>query len=239
MAIWTKEEHVPDELPPARLFLDDIKEVVGILRGSVETKNINSQFPVEDLKVKVIFSTGGKECDEVEDLPKIAKRIRELRVSVFGKGSWPETSLRFHAWFGTFWDSPGLTKGQDWETFRKLESVFRKRTRSWSAFARSLPAWLRILLWVAVVWLTPLLRFPLRRVVSHEVADWTTLAVYVAALVASALAFRHTTIVLHHSWESSPVRHYMKDKIVPIVVGAILGVGGTILGLYLKHRYWP
>lgn len=50
---------------------------------------------------------------------------------------------------------------------------------------------------------------------------------------------RHTTLTLRHSWDPSPFRQYVKEKIVSAIVAALLGILGTLLMTYLRHKYWP
>jgi len=94
VTIRTEEPDLPSEFPPARLFLDDIEEIVRILQEFLETRKMDSRSTVEDLKMKVTFSTGGNECDDVHDLPKIGKSNRVLRVSV-ARGVPPAAILVF------------------------------------------------------------------------------------------------------------------------------------------------
>jgi hypothetical protein len=238
VTIRTEEPEVPSEFPPTRLFLDDIEEIVRILREFLETRKMDSRSTVEDLKLKVRFSTGGKQCDDILDLPKIAKSNRELSISIT-KGDWPQTSLRFHPWFGTFWRSSGLTKEDTWSAFHKLQTVFQKRTRGWSALFRSLPSWLVWFLWTVAVSLLPLLRFPLYKLMPHRAAYAIVLLSYGTIITAAVIGARHTTLVLRHSWDPPPIRQYVKDKLIPVIIGALLGIGGTILAMYLRHKFWP
>ena len=242
MTIRTKEPDVPSEFPPARLFLDDIEEIVHILQEFIESRKTDSRSTVEDLKMTLRFSTGGKECDDVRDLPKIAKSNRELSISV-ARGGWPETSLRFDPWFDTMWRSSGLTKEDTWSAFHKLDAVFQKRKRHWSALFRSLPWWVKWPPLYVFGPLFPLLRFPLYKLMSHRAADATVLLSYgviiMAIITAALMGARHTTLALRHSWDPSPFRQYVKDKLIPVVVGALIGIAGTILGLYLRHKFWP
>ncbi len=52
-------------------------------------------------------------------------------------------------------------------------------------------------------------------------------------------SYHHTTAVFSHSSTPSPLAHYVKEKLIPVIVGAFIGIGGTILTLYLRHKYWP
>jgi hypothetical protein len=62
------------------------------------------------------------------------------------------------------------------------------------------------------------------------------IVIYVFAFI---MGVRHTSVVLRHSWEPSPFFVYLKDKIIPLIAGALLGIFGTLLTGYLKHKYWP
>jgi len=73
----------------------------------------------------------------------------------------------------------------------------------------------------------------------HRAADATVLLSYAAFIAAALIGARHTTIAFRHSWDPSPFRQYVKDKLIPVIVGALIGIGGTVLAFYLRHKYWP
>jgi hypothetical protein len=235
MATWTKEEDVPSEFPPARLFLDDIEEIVRIFRELVESRNVGSRSTVEDLKTKVWFSTAGEECDEIQDLPKIAKSYRQLNINV-SRGSWPQTTLRLSPTY-TMWVPTGFSKEETWAAFRKLQPIFKKRKRLWSTFLHSFPWWLSTPVVCAFLLLFP--QTPLEKLMPRNVAGAIMLLLYVLIFIAIALGARSTYLTPRYSWDPSPFRHYLKDKLIPVVTGALLGIGGTILTLFLRHKYWP
>lgn len=197
MAIWTKEQDILlSGFPPARLFVDDIEEIVRIFRELVESHPIDPRSTTKNPKIKVLFSTPGEECDDIQDLPKIAKRCRELTIEV-SRGDFLSTSLLIHPTF-TLLDSSGLTKEEKWSASRKLQPIFNKRGRP---FAQAFP--------------------------------------FIFSFIVFGTGVRRTILTLHNSWDPSPTRHYLKEKLIPVVVGALLGIGGTILTLYLRHKFWP
>jgi hypothetical protein len=226
MPIRTKEGDTPSEFPPARLFLDDIEEIVGILRELVGSQ----KSKVDDPAVKVTFSVSGSECDDLRDLPKIAKPYRALDIEV-ERGWLGRTSLTFY-FFSAFWRSYGLTREATLPAYHRLEPIFKKRKRHWATFARTVPWWV----WVLVIGAVDLLLH-----VTHVMT--TTFNSHIPFIVICVLAFitgaRHTSVVLRYSWEPSPFFVYLKDKIIPLIAGALLGIFGTLLTGYIKHRYWP
>jgi hypothetical protein len=239
VTIRTKEPDVPSNFPPARLFLDDIEEIVRIFREFLETRDMDSSSTVEDLKMKVSFSTEGKESDDLQDLPKIAKSSRELRVSV-ARGAWPRTSLILHPWLGTFWLQPsGATKEDTWSVFHKLQTLFEKRTRRWSTLLHSLPWWSVSALCLTAAWLPLLLRSSLYKLMPHPAANATILLSYAVIITAAAMGARHTTVIVRHSWEPSPLRQELLQKIPVAAITAVLTFLLTLLGFYLKRKYWP
>jgi len=73
VTIRTEEPKVPANFPPARLFLDDIEEIIRILRESLETVKMDSRSTIEDLRMKVRFSTGGKNATTFRTCPRLRK----------------------------------------------------------------------------------------------------------------------------------------------------------------------
>jgi hypothetical protein len=236
VTIRTEDPDVPSEFPPARLFLDDIEEIVRILREFLESRKMGSHSTVEDLKISVRLSAGGKESDDVQELPKITKNNRELNISLT-RGDWSQTSLHFHPWFGTLWRSLGLTKEDTWSAYHKLHTVFEKRPRRWSALLRSIPWWLTWSICIGVTLLFPFV-LPFVRFQGHNLTLWYGTCITVL-VIASVTGARHTTVVLRHSWEPSALRQELLHKLPLIVITSLLTFLLTLLGFYLKHKYWP
>jgi hypothetical protein len=207
------------------LFLDDIEEIVGILRELVESQ----KSKVDEPATKVTFSVGGSECDDLQDLPKIAKPYRALDIEV--ERGWASTRLTFYFFFDS-WRSYGLTREATLAAYHKLEPIFKKRKRHWAAFIQTIPWWA----WGLVVVAADLLLHLSHLVTSTFKGHIPLMVIYALAYITGA---RHTSVALRHSWELSPFFVYLKDKIIPLIAGALLGILGTLLTGYLKHRYWP
>src|SRR6266481_1014625 len=137
VTIRTKEPEPPEGFPPVRLFLDDIQEIVRTLVD--DHKKSNPPAAHEDAKIKVTFTIKDQVCDEVEELPKIAKKTTELSVQVESKTSVTTYYLRFARYLGSTLDAYGLTEEEHRRLFHKLAPIFKRRnlwfrTQLWSHY---------------------------------------------------------------------------------------------------------
>lgn len=196
-----KKADVPSEFPPARLFLDDIEEIVRVLWKAIESQETN-HTTVEDLKMKVRFSVGGQECDEIQDLPKIASGIRPLEIRV-GRGRGTATLIIIRPWFGVTWVTWDLTE-EAWSIFPKLQAVFQKRKRRWTILLHSLPGWLSWSLPNVVLWFGVYLSFPPYKLIQRNISIAIARGLLGATIAAVITGARHTILTFRHSWDSSP-----------------------------------
>jgi|SRR5690348_7556406 len=236
MAIRTTEKDVPHEFPPARLFLDDIQEIVSILE-ELETKGKARPDTKAAAPSALLSAGGGQECDDVQELPKIAKWNSDITI-VIGNDYWPNTSLHIHPLYGSSWRGIGFTKEASWNAYHRLEAVFRRRNAKWPSLAHSLPWWIKGIGGIAIVFSFALLADYLRKAgveYSLRIGVLSAILIILAVLVFSGA--RHTSVVLRNSWEPSPIWTYFKDKIIPVTVGAGIGVAGTLLVQHL-NKLW-
>lgn len=117
-------------------------------------------------------------------------------------------------------------------TYYKLKPVFDKRKRRWAGFVRSISWWI----WLLVV---GVLDFLLHKAHVIRTGALSHLWFYAIYYLAAIMAVRHTSLALRHSWEPSPFFVYLKDKIFPLIAGALLGILGTLLLSYFKNKYLP
>src|SRR5262249_9038006 len=123
MTIRTKEARVETDLPPAKLYLDDIAEIVHIFSHALPNKQ-DSTGGVASIVTK--FDVGAKQCDDIEELPKIAKKTTHFELEV-SRGS-KDASLSVTR-YGASWSALFLDRTASWEMARKLEAVFEQRQR--------------------------------------------------------------------------------------------------------------
>lgn len=125
---------MPSEFPPARLFLDDVEEIVHVLTELVQTR------AQQNIKITVALSSGQQECDSVQDLPKILRMSESVEIEVYAD-TFAYTNLRLHPWLLAIWRSTGFTKESAWEAYHKLQPIFERRKRRLNAIFHALPAW--------------------------------------------------------------------------------------------------
>jgi hypothetical protein len=230
MSIRTKPSY-DRGFPPARLFLEDIEEIVRGLLGIVKN---TTAVEGEDAVARVECTVGDHQCDDVTDLPKIARFSRDVEIEVRRGNS--KVSLTLDAWSGSsYMYSVGLEMDRERLVHERILAIFRKRRLLWRGLAHSLPWWWSIpAMAVALMVALPLMRLPKTPWTGSAVALLLVLLLF--GLYASS---RHTSVVFRRSWEPSPTVVYLRDKIVPIVLGAALGVGGTLLEQFIKRKFWP
>jgi len=131
MTISRKEKTVPKELPPARLYLDDLEMLIRVFQQVRQNENDN---PEDQPELK--FELEKQECTELADLPKIAETTKNLTMEMNRSGF--SLYLRI-APEGTYWDAFGLTREEEWSLYSKLEPIFRDRERRAVALAHRIP----------------------------------------------------------------------------------------------------
>jgi hypothetical protein len=115
MTIRTREPSVPTHLPPSRLFLDDVQEIVAILKELAETE------PGE-AGVSVTFSVGNQDCDDIADLRRIMQRNRPVEIQVANDKNYTWMDIRLT---GSLWKSSGYAGENAWSAYHKLETIFK------------------------------------------------------------------------------------------------------------------
>jgi hypothetical protein len=239
VTIRTKEPEVPAEFPPARLFLNDIEEIVRVLIAA--TENYHREREHGGAQTKVTLRIGDQICDEVEELPKIAAKTKELGISV-EKGDWADSSLtigKTHTLLLCF----RFARHESLNLYHKLAPIFKRRNLRWRTFVHSAP-WLISAYGFLALPLFALLQFLLKQAMPPTPAYALSAALVASLLIALIMGlFLHTTVILRHSSEPSAVRQGLRDKLPAALLGAVLGsvitFVLTLVGLYLKHKYWP
>jgi hypothetical protein len=233
VTIRTKEATVPDEFQPARLFLDDIEEIVRILVSAVQGPKSQT--------ITVTFTIKDRVCDEAQELPKIAKKTSDLWIMTESPDFGPAASLSFND-NGSRLSYYALTELEELRLFQKLAPIFKRRnlrlrtfvwSHYWGSFAAFFGASLAILGSAATLILKPgLIRHPVRGAVS-------VLPVLSIPIALVATLSYHSVIIMRRSSEPSPIRQELLNKFPLVAISSALTFLLTLLGLYLKHKYWP
>ena len=229
MAIRRKEMQIPEGFPPAKLYLDDLREIIEIFRQSIKYKTSEWNTDSE----RLVFECDDKTCETLEDLQTVGGKTVNfvLRTSLQGV----EHTLAVHP-AHVFWRFYGLTIEGGWDTYRKLAAVFKSKCDRWKAAFCSIPLWVPSL---AGLPLSLALLFILKKLMPANLAAVLDFGLILLFMGFWAVAyFRPTVVFLRPSTESSRFRELIKRG-APQIIAALIGASATLLGLYLRHKFWP
>lgn len=192
---------------------------------------------------RVTFTIKDRVCDEVQDLAKMAKRTTELWILVLAESPdfGPSISLSLNE-NGNRISYYALTRAGELRLFNKLAPIFKRRnlrlrtlvwSHYWSFVTGLFGAVLATLSLVLVFVLKPsLVHHPIRDIVS------TLLLVSIIITLWATLSY-HSVIIMRPSSEPSALRRELLQKFPLLAISNILTFLLTLLGFYLKHKYWP
>jgi len=238
VTIRTVEAEVPDEFPPARLYLDDIEEILKILVDATDKRTLEWNGPDEELKTIVTFTIKDQICDEVQELPKLAKKTISLSVRVASQDGLPAISLTFSR-FRTSLTPFGFTREEQLRIFYKLTPIFNRRNLWFRTLAHSHYILFGALLIISYVVAGTFLTSMLNKQTAQTQAIVTELLPVAIGTILLATGLRHSTVIMRHSSEPSPLRQDLLQKIAVAAISSVLTFLLTLLGFYLKHKYWP
>jgi hypothetical protein len=138
----------------------------------------------------------------------------------------------------------GFTREQELNIFHRLAPIFKRRNLWLRTFVHSHPVVVTPLSGVSLAGAVGIV--PLVELLTHKSSMLATaggiLSVVIFVTILTNL-FLPSTVILRPSYESSPVREGLRDKLPAALIGAGVGCVLTfllgLLGLYLKHKYWP
>jgi hypothetical protein len=239
MTIIRLPSPVPRDLPAARLFLDDIEEIVHILAKAGGEQHAFTVRPADDWpSAKIEFSVGNRICDEIEELPQITKSTKNLIVEV-SRGS------RFTAglFVGSFaaLETHGLSYDERLAVFYRVEDIFKQRRRPWTFDLRKSWKWVGMGTGLVCGFVSGLTGAFLSRIMhkpgaSFKIAFGTTVVITAVLIWAST---RGSTVIFRKFSEQQELREKKRAEIVLDAIKLVVAFLFGILSLYLKHKYWP
>jgi len=223
MAIRKIQTRPSDELPAAKLFLDDVSVIAEILRSS-------PQFSREkgDLQTMTKFIIGQREFDTVEDLASIGGTTSKLLIQVSDvRERWNDARVTIER-FGS------RVSTTDEAVRARMAELFRTNGRWWSNAVRAMPDWLGWFFWLYVCFIGVFLAL-----VKNHVQVFAVLVLLWIVILIGAFAayFRHSIVYLRFSYGGG-FNNWIKghgSQIVIAVLGAIVGaLASQLLARWLK-----
>ena len=119
MSIRRRETQIPTEgFPPAKLYLDDMREIIEIFRESTEYKTSERN---KDEPERLVFECDDKSCETLEDLQTIGAKTVNFVVTFDLQGVAHE--LTIHTTL-IFWRFYGLKREGGWDTYFLFQKDF-------------------------------------------------------------------------------------------------------------------
>jgi hypothetical protein len=228
MAIRPVPQPVPEEFNAARLFLEDVEEIVRIFTEA-ENDRPDKRLLVEGESLRATFEVGNQTCDEPADLKKIHppfthKFSVELRRTGF------MCRVLIDKW-STRWSCYGLGLNEEWGTYHKLSSVFQAR-KFWRSLLPNPGAIMFVMgamfgaisLASFAVHVPPILMIAMAGLV------------LVLGLPLTLFTLRgHSVVIFRSRSDHSSRRLETVWKVIPYILTFLLGM----LSQYLAHKFWP
>lgn len=226
-----------DELPPAKLYLDDVREIVSILTRSGAPSEFSVSYLVDSLR-----------CDTIEELQQIGGRTTHFRIDVTenpGESGIPSSAPSLHSWLriesvASYLALSCSSEGEFWTKRGEVLEIFESNSIPWRRALQG--ALKRIPLWV--VGTLFLILFLVRSTPLSERSIHLSLWALAAALflgVALYLSlFRHSVVVLRYAHEHG-TRKWLRAnsaQILFLIAAAILGAiaKGVVDHLWPSHK---
>lgn len=243
-------EQFPTQLPFARLYLDDLEEIIGIFREAItkrfrdESATWNEPDREGQFEITVLYRTGNEEMDSVADLQEHGGSLADLTVTMQGE----HTGGRFFRATcslnlqGFLSDAPSVSLGigdEIWGTYARVKAVFERRRMALRTLVGDLPFSVKLGAWAFT--LVPLAIGIGLRSSSHAAAanviDIIAAAYSLLFLCGLAVSFRSSRVYLMRSREKWRVAADARRKSAYGAVIFLIGVVVTELVHYLFSRW--
>lgn len=211
MTIKPLSQSIPTKLPPAKLYLDDIDEIVQILTES-------------DTECRTSFVAGRSKCDTLSDLKDLRGRTTHFVMDISSAGKHQTLEL-----------TPSVTRihiyeiGDQlaaWAKYVNVAAVFERRKLKLKSAVRRLGSWMLAGFWLLAVAVWMFVPHPARRISIYELPQLVT-GVLLAAAVAYYFASSHSVVYLRYPQRSNASR-WLEDHKPEIIVGFICALMGGI-----------
>jgi hypothetical protein len=228
-------KELPTELPPARLYLDDVEGLVDIFR---EAAAHQSWEPLGgEAQPRVSYQIGEYTCDTIDELRSLGNEAANFRIAVGKRGGY-KVQITVERLFSSV-SSFGISEEEQWAVYAKVRAVFENRSVRWKSVLHGIPWWL---------WLTAILLMNVLGIVSGrkpasvalrgwDVASALAILTLLVLLVYEGY-FKSVVLVLRYSHESKDRLSTLKSW-GPYLLAGVLGAVGTKLVEKIFQLLWP
>src|ERR1700737_3388462 len=211
LAIKPLPHSIPTELPPAKLYLDDISEILQILTDSSPD-------------CQASFVAGKSKCDTLDDLKDLRGRTTHFVMDISSAGKHQTLEL-----------TPAVTRihvyeiGDQlaaWSKYVNVAAIFERRKLRLKSAVRSVGSWIFAGLWLLAVAVWMFVPHPAKRPSIYELLHAAT-GVIAAAAVVYYFVSSHSVVYLRYPQRVGAGR-WVQDHKPEIIVGVICALLGAI-----------
>ena len=211
MAIKPFPDSIPSELPPAKLYLDDIGEILQILTDSSQ-------------ECQASFVVGKSKCDTLDDLKDLRGRTTRFVLNISSPGKHQTLEL-----------TPSATRvhiheiGDQlpaWSKYVNVAAIFEKRRLRLKSFVRLAAGWVFAALWLSVVAVWIFAPHVVRPISLHKLPSIAT-GFFLAVAVVYYFVSSHSIVYLRYP-QRVGVRRWLEDHKPEIIVGSVCAVLAVI-----------
>jgi hypothetical protein len=211
LAIKPLPHSIPTELPPAKLYLDDINEILQILTDS-------------SADCQASFVAGKSKCDTLDDLKDLRGRTTHFVMDISSAGKHQTLEL-----------TPAVTRihiyeiGDQlaaWSKYVNVAAIFERRKLRLKSAVRSVGSWVFAGLWLLTVAVWMFVPHPAKRLSVYQLTHLAT-GVSLAAAVVYYFVSSHSVVYLRYPHRVGAGR-WLQDHKPEIVVGVICALMGAI-----------
>lgn len=220
MTIKPLPQSIPTQLPPAKLYLDDIAEIVQILSDSSE-------------EVHASFVAGRSKCDTVDDLKDLGGRATHFVMDISAPGKHQTLEL-----------TPSSTRihiheiGDQlpaWSKYVNVAAVFERRKLRLKSVARAIGWRIFAGLWLLTVVFWMFVPHAIQPVPSYELPRLAT-GIIIAGAVVYYFVNSQSIVYLRYPRKVGVAR-WLEEHKPEIIVGVICTLMGAITSQVLE-RIW-
>jgi hypothetical protein len=220
VAIKPLPQSIPTTLPPAKLYLDDIAEILEIFTDS----SANCQAS---------FVTGKSKCDTLRDLQNLGGRTNHFVMNVSSPGRHQTLEL-----------TPSSTRiliheiGDPlpaWSKYVNVAAIFEKRKLRLKSVVRAIGWRLFAGLWLMTVALWMFVPYAIKPVSAYEWPRLATCSIVIAAIVYYFVSSQ--SIVYLRNARKVGAGRWLEEHKPEIIVGVICAFSG-VLASQMLERFW-
>jgi hypothetical protein len=211
LAIKPLPQSIPTQLPPAKLYLDDITEILQILTDS-------------SADCQASFVAGKSKCDTLDDLKNLGGRTTHFVMDISGPGKHQTLELTTSATRIHIYEIGDQLPA--WSKYVNVAAMFERRKLKLKSAIRSVRSWIFASLWLLTVAAWMLVPHAAKPISIRELPYLAT-GILLAAAVVYYFVSSHSIVYLRHPRKAG-VGRWLEDHKPEIIVGVICVLMGAI-----------